>query len=45
MVRLRLHKITFKDTSYYISSDSFVENVSDGWKKLTKVIKIEEIKK
>ena len=39
-----MYKITFKDTSYYIASDDFVENVSNDWKKLTKVIKIEKIK-
>jgi len=39
-----MYKITFKDTSYYIASDSFIDNISDGWKKLTKVVKIERIK-
>ena len=41
---IQMHKITFKDTSYYIASDDFIENVSNDWKKLTKVIKIVRIK-
>jgi len=38
-----MYKITFKDTSYYIASDSFVENVSKNWYVLAKVERVDKI--
>ena len=38
-----MYKITFKDTSYYISSDDFVDEISNAWKKHNKVVKIEGV--
>ena len=39
-----MYKISFKDLSYYIASDSFVEEVSKKWEALAKVVKKERIK-
>lgn len=40
----RDYKITFKVAPHYMYvSESFIDNVSDNWKKLTKVIKIDEV--
>ena len=40
----RDYKITFKVAPHYMYvSESFTDNVSDNWKKLTKVIKIDEV--
>jgi hypothetical protein len=37
-------RITFKVAPHYMYvSESFIDEVSDDWKKLTKVIKIERI--
>jgi len=37
------YKITFKVAPHYMYvSESFIDEVSDNWKKLTKVIKIDE---
>ena len=45
MERLKMYKITFKVAPHYMYvSESFIDEVSDNWKKLTKVIKIEKIK-
>ena len=38
-----MYKITFKDTSYYMASDSFIENVSKKWHVLTKVERVDKI--
>ena len=40
--RLKMYKITFKVAPHYMYvSESFIDNVSGDWKKLTKVIKID----
>ena len=38
-----MYKITFKDNSYYIASDSFVDNASKKWHALAKVVKVDKI--
>ena len=36
-------KITFEDTSYTYVSKDFIDNISNSWKELAKVEKVEEV--